>query len=184
MIRGSRSKRVRTRRGDSDNPGDATMSQNDGRALLRHALATLAYRGAKTLAGAPAAFAEFRISPASRTPAQILAHLVDLLEWARSLAIGKQAWQNSPVLPWDEQVARFFDSLGMLDAVLAADAPIECTAEKLFQAPIADALTHIGQVAMLRRLAGSPVRGENYLEAEVSAGRVGPSQATPAFEFD
>jgi hypothetical protein len=160
------------------------MSPNDGRTLLRHALATIAYRGRKTVAGAPDGFADFRISPASRTPAQILAHLVDLFDWARSLAVGKQAWQNSPVLPWAEQVARFFESLAMLDAVLAADARLECSAEKLFQAPIADALTHIGQIAMMRRLAGSPVRGENYLAADISAGRVGPSQTAPGFEFD
>jgi hypothetical protein len=98
-------------------------------------------------------------------------------------SIGHARWLSAP-LPWDQEVARFFASLAQFDAVLAGDAPLDCTAEKLFQAPIADALTHIGQLAMLRRLAGSPVRGEDFSSADIVPGRVGPSQAAPRFEFD
>ena len=54
----------------------------------------------------------------------------------------------------------------------------------MFQGPIADALTHIGQIGMMRRMAGAPVRGENYFKADIAAGRVGAEQSAPRFEFD
>ena len=152
--------------------------------LLRHTVATLAYRGGKALRGAPAEFAEFRIGETTRTPAQILAHLGDLLDWALSLAEGKQAWHNSPPLIWEQGTARFFAALEAFDKRLSSDVPLACSAHGLFQGPIADSLTHIGQIALLRRLAGCPVRGENYYQADIAAGRVGPEQAQPKFEFE
>lgn len=152
--------------------------------LLRHTLATLAYRGGKALRGAPASFSAFRPAPGSRSAGEILAHIGDLLEWAVSLARGREAWRNAPPGDWDADVERFFAALAALDAALASDGPVGCSAEQLFQAPIADALTHVGQLAMLRRLAGAPVRGENYFTADIAAGRVGPDQRAPAFEFD
>jgi hypothetical protein len=152
--------------------------------LLRHTLATLAYRGGKALRGAPAGFAEFRAGETTRTPAQILAHIGDLLDWALSLAEGKEAWHNSPSLNWEQGTGRFFAALEAFDKRLSSDVPLACSVEGLFQGPIADSLTHVGQIAMLRRLAGCPVRGENYLRAEIAAGRVGPEQAKPKFEFD
>ncbi len=97
---------------------------------------------------------------------------------------GAQKWQNSDPLPWDKGSERFFASLQAFDAYLASDAPLGCPAEKLIQAPLADALTHVGQISMLRRLAGAPVRGENYFKAEIVAGRAGAEQATPKMEFD
>ena len=152
--------------------------------LLRHTIATLAYRGGKAVRGAPASFAEFRASETTRTPGQILAHIGDLLDWALSLAEGHEKWQNSEPLPWEKEVERFFAALQKLENYLASGAELHATAEKLFQAPIADALTHVGQIAMLRRLAGAPVRGENYFVAEITAGRVGREQAAPKLEFD
>jgi hypothetical protein len=152
------------------------------RDLLRHTLATLAYRGGKTLRDAPATFAGFRAGEKTRTPAEILAHVGDLLDWALSLVKGKQAWNSSQPLPWDQEVQRFHTGLAALDTFLASSVAA-CPAEKLFQGPIADALTHIGQIAMLRRLAGSPVRPENYFQAGITAGRVGADQAAPAQEF-
>ena len=152
--------------------------------LLRHTLATLAYRGGKALRGAPAEFADFRAGQTTRTPGQILAHIGDLLDWALSLAEGKQAWQNSPQLTWEQGTARFFSALEAFDKRLGSDAPPACSVEGLFQGPIADSLTHVGQITMLRRLAGCPVRGENYFKAEITAGHVGPEQAKPKFEFD
>jgi hypothetical protein len=154
------------------------------RELLRHTVATLAYRGGKALRGAPDGFAQFRAGDTTRTPGQILAHIGDLLDWGLSLAKGAQKWQNSDPLPWDKGAARFFTSLQTLDAYLASDAPLGCPAEKLIQAPLADSLTHIGQISMLRRLAGAPVRGENYFKAEIVAGRAGAEQAAPKMEFD
>ena len=147
-------------------------------------MATLAYRACKALRGAPAPFADFRASESSRTAGQILAHLGDLLDWALSMARGKQTWQNSPVLTWDAGSKRFFEALEAFDAYLASDEALHAPSTKLFQGPIADALTHVGQISMLRRLAGSPVRGENYFMADIVAGRVGEQQSTPAREFD
>jgi hypothetical protein len=158
---------------------------NDEKMLfLRHTLATLAYRGAKALRGAPREFATFQAGPRTRTPSQILAHLGDLLDWGLTLANGKEAWHNSPPLEWETGVERFFRALEALEARLASGAELGAAPEKLFQGPIADALTHVGQIAMLRRLAGSPVRAENYLLAKIAAGGVGAEQAAAVFEFD
>ncbi len=152
--------------------------------MLRHTLATLAYRGGKALRGAPSEFATFQASAGTRTPGEILAHLADLLDWALSLANGAQRWTNSPVLDWEAGTARFFAALEALDARLASEEPIQCAPEQLFQGPIADALTHVGQIAMLRRMAGTPIKAENYFVAAISAGAVGSQQASPRIEFD
>lgn len=159
---------------------------SEARALLRHALATLAYRGSKAVRGAPAEFASFKASPSSRTPGQILAHIGDLLEWGLGLAEGTRRGKNSDPLPWDQEAARFHATLAAFDAYLTSDAPLAAAAEKLFQGPVADALTHVGQLTMLRRIAGSPMRGENYFRADIEAGRVGPDQVppSPTNEFD
>jgi hypothetical protein len=154
------------------------------REFLRHAVATLAYRAGKALRGAPATFADFTIASGTRTPARILAHMGDLLDWALYLARGEQSWHDSMPLPWDREVARFFASLQAFDAYLASEGSLGWSAERLFQGPIADALTHTGQLTMLRRLAGAPVRGENYARAAITAGTVGIAQATPTHEFD
>lgn len=159
-------------------------SADSSRGMLRHTLATLAYRGGKTLDGAPEGFGEFRASEGTRTPAEILAHLGDLLDWALFMTAGRHVWKDSAPLAWDAEVARFFRGLAELDAVLASDAPPGFPAETLFQGPVADALTHVGQLAMLRRMAGAPVRGENYFRADVVAGRVGPEQSAARVEFD
>jgi hypothetical protein len=153
-------------------------------ALLRHAVATLAYRGGKPLRGCPEGFADFRAAPGTRTPAEVLAHLGDLLEWAASQVRGKSTWRSSPPLPWEQEKARFFAALSALDGELAAGAPAAFSVEKLFQGPIADAFTHVGQLSLLRRLAGAPVRGENFVRADIVAGRVGAEQSPPALEFD
>jgi len=157
---------------------------DDKREFLRHTVATIAYRGGKALRGAPDSFATFKASPTSRTPAQIVAHLGDLFDWALSIAQGTERWNNSEPLAWDREVARFFDTLQRLDAHLASDAAVDAPAEKIFQGAIADALTHVGQLTLLRRIAGAPVRGENYYRADIVAGRVGPEQRAPKREFD
>ncbi len=160
------------------------MASDPKRDLFRHTLATLAYRGGKSVRGAPAEFGAYHAAETTRTPGQILAHIGDLLDWSLSVAKGKEEWYNSKPLPWDQEVARFFATLERFDAYLASDAPLHESAEKLFQGPIADALTHVGQIAMLRRMAGSAVRGENYHRAQIAAGRVGPDQPPPRREFD
>jgi hypothetical protein len=154
------------------------------RALLRHTLATLAYRSGKAVRGAPDTFAEFRASEKTRTPGEILAHVGDLMEWALSIAKGQQLWHTSSPLPWDAEIGRFFKALEAFDAYLASGHPLHEPAEKLFQGPIADAFTHVVQIAILRRLAGAPVRGENYFQAQIITGRVGVGQASPVQEFE
>ncbi len=154
------------------------------RELLRHVLATVAYRGGKALRGAPASFAEFGAPETSRTPAKILAHIGDLMDWALSIAEGNQRWNDSAPLPWDEEVKRFYAALQRLDDYLGSSQPLAVSNEALFQGPLADALTHIGQINMLRRMAGCPVKAENYFRAEIVAGRVGQEQTAPKREFD
>ena len=156
----------------------------DAVAMLRHTVATLAYRGGKALRGAPEDFAGFKAGPETRSPAEILAHVGDLLDWAAALAEGRHEWHDSPPLPWDQEVARFYRGLAALDRRLASQETLGYPAERIFQGPVADALTHVGQIALLRRMAGQAIRGENYFKAEIAAGRVGPEQATPRREFE
>jgi hypothetical protein len=152
-------------------------AMNEKRQMLRHALATLAYRGGKTLRGAPTGFAEFRTGDPSRAAVEILAHMGDLFDWALSMAKGAQAWREAMPLPWVEEVARFHATLKTFDDYLASDAPLHAPEERLFQGPIADALTHVGQLAMMRRMSGAPTPGENYFAADIQIGRVGVDQA-------
>ena len=154
------------------------------REMLRHTVATLAYRGAKAVRGADDSFASFKASETSRTPAEILAHIGDLIDWALSIAKGMETWQNSTERTWPEEVARFHASLKLLDKYLASDEQLHASCERLFQGPIADALTHVGQIAMLRRIAGEPIRGENYSVAQIEVGRIGAEQAEPLREFE
>ena len=154
------------------------------RALLRHGVATLAYRAGKAVRSAPPDLTSFRVGDASRTPLQLLAHMGDLLEWALSLAEGEQRWKVATPSTWDEESARFFAALARVDEYLASDRPLGKSAERLLQGPIADALTHVGQLMMLRRLADCPARSENYAAADIVAGRVSVEQSAPKFEFD
>src|SRR2546422_9443649 len=159
---------------------------DDARTFLRHAVATLAYRCGKAVRGAPASFADFKVGATTRTPIEILAHIGDLLDWALSQAQGKEKWHNAMPLPWDREVKRFHAALKAFDDYLASAEPLHKPAERMFQGAIADSLTHTGQITMLRRLAGSHVRGENYSRADIQIGRVGAEQPPPPerSEFD
>lgn len=154
------------------------------RDFLRHTLATIAYRAAKAERDAPPGFGDFQIGNGARSPLQILAHLGDLFDWALSMARGKWDYKQSAPLQWRKEVARFHASLEALDVYLASDEPLGNSTQKLFQGPIADALTHVGQIAMLRRLADAPVRGESYARADIEVGQLGTEQPKSAFEFD
>ena len=155
---------------------------------LRDTLASLAYRAAKVVRGAPADFSRFTPTAGSRSAGQILAHMGDLMAWAASIVEGKQAWHDSTPQAWDADAQRFFDGLAKFDALLAGPRDAtpglrEGTEEKLFQGPVADALTHVGQLALLRRIAGEPIKSENYFVADIKAGRVGQDQTPPKREF-
>lgn len=151
---------------------------------LRHTLATLAYRAAKALRGMPAEAANFRVPGIeTRSPIQILAHMGDLFDWALSHANGTPVWRESKPLEWDAEVARFFAALTRFDERLASPEPIPGDINRLFQGPIADALTHTGQIALLRRMAGAPVKGENYYVAKIAEGQVSFDQPSSVREF-
>jgi hypothetical protein len=154
------------------------------REFLRHTVATLAYRGAKAVRGAPDSFATFKASPTTRTPAQVLAHIGDLLDWALSIARGAEAWHDSEPLPWPQAVERFHSALARFDELLASDSELGGTCERLFQGAIADALTHVGQLTMLRRIADAPIKGENYSVAKIQAGQTGVDQPQAVYEFE
>ncbi len=156
------------------------------REMLRHTLATLAYRAAKSVRSAPPEFAGFKAGPDTRTPAEILAHMGDLMDWGLAMSRDTPVWQNSDPLPWDREVARFFTALTAWDEFLASDAPVMAPGDRIFSGPIADALNHVGQLMMLRRLAGCPLRGESFFRAPIAIGQTGFDQPAPdpRFEFD
>ena len=151
---------------------------------LRQLAATLAYRAAKVLREVPPDFANYTCGASTRQPLQIVSHLGDLMAWGVTIADGDINWKAEGSADWDREVARFFDGLALLDAALAADRPFKGSVDKLIQGPFADALTHVGQLAMMRGMAGAPVRPESYARAKIETGRVGRDQAAPGYEFD
>ena len=151
---------------------------------LRHILATLVYRAAKVLRDAPPEFTGFRPAPGSRSAGEILAHTCDLLDWVLSQARGQEKWRNSRPQSWSDDADRFFAAATAFDAHLASEEKLHVPSGELFQGGLADALTHVGQIAMLRRLAGAPVRGENYSKAKIEIGRTGADQNRATQEFD
>ena len=154
------------------------------RQMLRHCLATLAYRGGKVLRDVPEGFPDYRAAETTRTPSEILSHLGDLMDWSSTMARGVTQWKEVDFTTWQAGIDRFFESLKALDDYLASEEPLGVPEEKLFQGPVADALTHVGQIAILRRMAGGPIRGESYFVADIETGRVGPDQKPPRKEFD
>jgi len=149
------------------------MSDSDQkREMLRHTVATLAYRGAKAVRGASDSFASFKASDTTRTPGEILAHIGDLLDWALSIARGHETWNNAEPLPWDKEIERFHAALKSFDDYLASDSELDASCERLFQGPVADALTHVGQLHAMRRMAGAPGPPTNYIRADVKIGRI------------
>jgi hypothetical protein len=157
---------------------------DDARQMLRHTVATLAYRAEKVLRDAPDGFADLRISAASRTPVEVLAHMCDLMTWGERMARGTYRWEPVPVASWPAAVDRFFTTLAALDAALAERPEVTYPPEVIFQGPVADALTHLGQLAMLRGTLAAPVRPESYARADISIGRVGREQSSTRSEFD
>jgi len=149
--------------------------------LLRHTLATLAYRTTRAIENASSDFGEF--SGAGRKPVQILAHMGDLFDWTLSMAAGNPTWNNSRPLEWQQEIERFFRTLTAFDAFLASGEPLHAPIERLMQGPVADAFTHTGQLAMLRRLAGAPTRGENFYVADINVGQSGAEQPAPVKPF-
>lgn len=161
-----------------------TDSSDPARTLLRHALATVAYRASKAVRNPPEKFGKFRASPSSRSAVEIVAHMGDLFDWALTMAKGQTVWRSSEVMKWKPELERFFASLTAFDEYLASDAPLHGTSEQVLQGPVADALTHTGQLTMMRRMAGGAVRGESYARADIRMGNTGADQPASLAEFD
>ncbi len=155
--------------------------------VLRHLLATLAYRGGKAIRNAQSDFANFSPPGAKNTPLALLSHLSDLIEWAHrwtsETSCAAPAYQTAQPSEWDEEVRRFHDALANFDAYLAGGPDLPNNLDVLLQAPIADAFTHVGQISLLRRLAGDPVPGEAFRLAPIEIGRLGSDQGPPGREF-
>jgi len=154
---------------------------DEKREFLRHSLATVAYRATRALEGAPEHFAGF--DGTGRLPVNILAHMGDLFDWALTIAVGQEQWHATQPQAWQDEQHRFFSSLQAFDSFLASDGKLHAPVERLLQGPVADALTHVGQLAMLRRLSGSPTRGEDFYLADITAGQVGAEQPVPVKPF-
>lgn len=148
---------------------------------LRHLLATLAYRATRALENAPDSFALFQ--GGGRQPIQILTHMGDLMAWGLSMAQGNGKWDPQAPTSWAGDLERFYSLLAAFDEFLASGDAVQAPADRLVQGPIADALTHVGQLAMLRRMAGCATKGENFFVAEVNDGQVGPLQPSPRRTF-
>lgn len=152
--------------------------------MLRHTIATLAYRAEKVLRDVPEGFSGFTPSPTSRSALALVAHLGDLMEWGARTARGSMRWVPVPQSSWDAAVERFFAALADLDAAIV-ETPDEVRRHELvFQGPIADALTHVGQLALMRGMLRAPVRPESYARARIVVGRVGRDQDAARVEFD
>jgi hypothetical protein len=144
--------------------------KSEYREILRHYLAALGYRTRKALAGAPPQFGRFTPGGGVRPPVEILSHMSDVLAWALSWYSDPQ-WKRATAGEWDQEISRFFDVLRQLDQALTDDLTVrKYSDEQMVQGPLADAMTHVGQLCMLRRLAGSPVERENFAEAAVRTG--------------
>jgi hypothetical protein len=148
--------------------------------LLRHFLAALAYRTQKALRGAPSDFGSFKAYEGVRTPAELVRHMTSVLGYARTFFVGGRYWPE-PLPSLQDEIQRFHHMLGDIARHIELRTPLlqEMSAERLLQGPFADAMTHVGQLAMLRRLAGAPVAPENFVVAEIDPDRLGPDQADP-----
>jgi hypothetical protein len=161
---------------------DKTCSEK--RELLRHTVATLAYRSEKVLRDVPAGFDAMRLSPSSRSALEIVSHLGDLMDWGERMARGEYLWEPRPSSEWVAACDRFFRSVKALDEAIGQGSLDKYPVEMIFQGPIADAFTHIGQLSIMRGVAGGTVRPESYAKAEIQAGRVGRDQSSVRKEFD
>jgi hypothetical protein len=161
-----------------------TDDPSAARELLRHTVATLAYRAEKTLRDVPPDFGGFRLAEGSRSAVEIVAHMGDLMAWGERMAQGEYVWDPRPSSEWSAACDRFFRALASFDRALAASTFDKYAPGVIFQGPIADALTHVGQIAIMRGVAGAAVRPESYARAEIAVGRVGRDQSAARKEFD
>jgi hypothetical protein len=158
------------------------VSLDSQRVLLKHYLAAIAYRTQKALRDAPAAYPDFSAGQRTRTPVEILRHMTSLLGYSRTLFLGgSYPFKPEPLATFGDEIDRFHGLLSELGELLERDVPLkDISHEQFLQGPLADVMTHIGQLALLRRLVGVPVAPENFIYAQVDAQRLGSDQALPA----
>jgi hypothetical protein len=161
-----------------------TSEMHTSSSLLRHLVGTLAYRAAKAVRDVPADFASASFGPATRRPVLIVAHLADLMSWAITMTQDDVRWKAEGTDDWNTEVNRFFAGLFILDRMLEERSLADTVVEQLIQGPLADALTHVGQLALLRGMAGYPLKPESFARAEIVRGRVGLEQAPARREFE
>jgi len=152
----------------------------DKREMLRHFLAALAYRTQKALRGCPPEFGEFSAGNKTRTPAELVRHMTSVLGYSRTFFIGGRYWPE-PLPTIEDEIQRFHEMLALLSEHLKNGDTLldEMTPERLLQGPYADAMSHAGQLALLRRLFGDPIRPENFIVAEISPDNLTPEQPAP-----
>lgn len=151
------------------------------RELLRHFLAAIAYRTQKALRDAPEHYATFSAGNRVRTPVELLRHMTSLMGYVRTFFVGG----SSPVTPeplptFTEEIARFHETIESVGSLLSGGTPCSISTAQLLQGPFADTMTHVGQLAMLRRLADSPVPPENFIYADIRPERLDANQPPPA----
>lgn len=151
---------------------------SDGKETLRHFLASIAYRATKATKNAPETYPDLYIGKGVRTPLRILHHITGVLTYAHSFFEYYETTRSEPK-SWNHEVGKFYDILSKLDKSFREKNPSGVTEEQLLQGPLSDAMTHIGQLLMLRRMADSPVPSENFIYADIRKGEVGPNQPDP-----
>jgi hypothetical protein len=150
------------------------------RALLHHFLAAIAYRTQKALRGAPDSFADFEACPKLRTPHDLIWHMTGVIGYSRTF-FHPGVWQPERLDDFACEIRRFHLVLEDLGGILEQEIPLRAISlDQLLQGPLADAMPHAGQLAMLRRLAGCPVPSENFIYAKIESGNLGPDQAPPS----
>ena len=152
--------------------------------VLCHFLAALAYRTQKSLRGAPENFADFRVTEGVRTPKELIRHMTGVIGYARTFFVGG-VWRPEPLPSFSDEIKRFHETIEGLADCFTDNADFgDRTPERLLQGPLADAMTHAGQLAMLRRLFGSPVPSENFVKADINASNLGHDQPNPVAPDD
>jgi len=153
---------------------------DEKRQMLRHFLAAIAYRTQKALRGAPSSFADFEAGHQVRTPHELVLHMDSVLGYALTHFEGG-SYRPEKLPSFEGEIRRFHGKLERLARHLEErTAFLGTTPEKMLQGPFADVMTHAGQLAMLRRLSGSPIPPENFIVAEISPENLGPDQPEPA----
>ncbi len=141
------------------------MNQNSH--FIQHFLKVLSYRFEKAIHNAAESYPKHASGHGIRTPLELLGHMNGVLEFAIS-SLKNQPRRNIPEQSWQEQITLYYEKLKELNQLMQENSFDTDTLERILQGPLADAMTHIGQLAMMRRLANSAIAGENYFAADMS----------------